>query len=390
MNRKFSKILFALIIIELFMFLFSGIIANAASEKLTIVYFYSDSCSYCKEVKPIIDAIKKDKQISVIEYSIDDPSNLAIQEQYAKYYKIDEAKQHNIPMLFLGNRIFDNKSDIKNNLLWTIELAKKEPSKYQTYIMELDKDMEKSFFKEKAKEITFAGILLAGLLDGINPCAISVLMIFCSFLLFRGKNKTVIPTAIIFIAGSFISNLAIGLGLFTILKTISGSTAIMVAVYVVSIILCIIAVYLNTIDIINGFKKNDITGFKNQLSTETKFKISEIFRKAVSTKFIVLAAFIAGVIIAAMEFSCTGQVYIPTITYMINAELSISYILMLVLYNIMFVLPLILVVLLLLLIKEPEDIKGRVLKYSHIIKIIANIFFMIMIVIMVTKITAII
>jgi len=390
MNRKFSKILFALIIIELFMFLFSGIIANAASEKLTIVYFYSDSCSYCKEVKPIIDAIKKDKQISVIEYSIDDPSNLAIQEQYAKYYKIDEAKQHNIPMLFFGNRIFDNKSDIKNNLLWTIELAKKEPSKYQTYIMELDKDMEKSFFKEKAKEITFAGILLAGLLDGINPCAISVLMIFCSFLLFRGKNKTVIPTAIIFIAGSFISNLAIGLGLFTILKTISGSTAIMVAVYVVSIILCIIAVYLNTIDIINGFKKNDITGFKNQLSTETKFKISEIFRKAVSTKFIVLAAFIAGVIIAAMEFSCTGQVYIPTITYMINAELSISYILMLVLYNIMFVLPLILVVLLLLLIKEPEDIKGRVLKYSHIIKIIANIFFMIMIVIMVTKITAII
>lgn len=390
MNRKFSKILFALIIIELFMFLFSGIIANAASEKLTIVYFYSDSCSYCKEVKPIIDAIKKDKQISVIEYSIDDPSNLAIQEQYAKYYKIDEAKQHNIPMLFLGNRIFDNKSDIKNNLLWTIEIAKKEPSKYQTYIMELDKDMEKSFFKEKAKEITFAGILLAGLLDGINPCAISVLMIFCSFLLFRGKNKTVIPTAIIFIAGSFISNLAIGLGLFTILKTISGSTAIMVAVYVVSIILCIIAVYLNTIDIINGFKKNDITGFKNQLSTETKFKISEIFRKAVSTKFIVLAAFIAGVIIAAMEFSCTGQVYIPTITYMINAELSISYILMLVLYNIMFVLPLILVVLLLLLIKEPEDIKGRVLKYSHIIKIIANIFFMIMIVIMVTKITAII
>lgn len=389
MNRKFSKILFALIIIELFMFLFSGIIANAASEKLTIVYFYSDSCSYCKEVKPIIDAIKKDKQISVIEYSIDDPSNLAIQEQYAKYYKIDEAKQHNIPMLFLGNRIFDNKSDIKNNLLWTIELAKKEPSKYQTY-MELDKDMEKSFFKEKAKEITFAGILLAGLLDGINPCAISVLMIFCSFLLFRGKKKTVIPTAIIFIAGSFISNLAIGLGLFTILKTISGSTAIMVSVYVVSIILCIIAVYLNTIDIINGFKKNDITGFKNQLSTETKFKISEIFRKAVSTKFIVLAAFIAGVIIAAMEFSCTGQVYIPTITYMINAELSISYILMLVLYNIMFVLPLILVVLLLLLIKEPEDIKGRVLKYSHIIKIIANIFFMIMIVIMVTKITAII
>lgn len=390
MNRKFSKILFALIIIELFMFLFSGIIANAASGKLTIVYFYSDSCSYCKEVKPIIDAIKKDKQISVIEYSIDDPSNLAIQEQYAKYYKIDEAKQHNIPMLFLGSRIFDNKSDIKNNLLWTIELAKKEPSKYQTDIMELDKDMEKSFFKEKAKEITFAGILLAGLLDGINPCAISVLMIFCSFLLFRGKNKTVIPTAIIFIAGSFISNLAIGLGLFTILKTISGSTAIMVAVYVVSIILCIIAVYLNTIDIINGFKKNDITGFKNQLSTETKFKISEIFRKAVSTKFIVLAAFIAGVIIAAMEFSCTGQVYIPTITYMINAELSISYILMLVLYNIMFVLPLILVVLLLLLIKEPEDIKGRFLKYSHIIKIIANIFFMIMIVIMVTKITAII
>ena len=58
---------------------------------------------------------------------------------------------------------------------------------------------------------------------------------------------------------------------------------------------------------------------------------------------------------------------------MINAELSISYILMLIFlqhYVCASVNPCSIVT---LLIKEPEDIKGRVLKYSHN-KIIANIF----------------
>ncbi len=48
--------------------------------------------------------------------------------------------------------------------------------------------------------------------------------------------------------------------------------------------------------------------------------------------------------VSILEFACTGQVYLPTITFMVGVEgMKSSAILYLLLYNIFFILPLLLV-----------------------------------------------
>lgn len=58
---------------------------------------------------------------------------------------------------------------------------------------------------------------------------------------------------------------------------------------------------------------------------------------------IVFGSFVAGLLISFLEFGCTGQIYLPTITFMISkAGWQLKPVLSLVLYNIMFIVPLIL------------------------------------------------
>jgi hypothetical protein len=58
----------------------------------------------------------------------------------------------------------------------------------------------------------------------------------------------------------------------------------------------------------------------------------------------IAAAFVAGVLVSVFELACTGQVYLPTIVFMTSVEeLRLSALAYLILYNALFVLPLIVV-----------------------------------------------
>ena len=76
---------------------------------------------------------------------------------------------------------------------------------------------------------------------------------------------------------------------------------------------------------------------------ETRYAISGFFPSFPATKLIV-AAFVAGVVISFLELACTGQVYAPTILFMLKSGGdrigALSY---LGIYNICFILPLLVI-----------------------------------------------
>jgi cytochrome c biogenesis protein CcdA len=58
----------------------------------------------------------------------------------------------------------------------------------------------------------------------------------------------------------------------------------------------------------------------------------------------VIAAFVIGLFIAVIELPCTGQVYLPTIAFMVhNADMRGQALMQLLLYNLFFVAPLIII-----------------------------------------------
>ena len=83
---------------------------------------------------------------------------------------------------------------------------------------------------------------------------------------------------------------------------------------------------------------------KLQLPGFLKKNIHRVIREKSRSHHYVIAAVVAGAIISLLEFTCTGQVYLPTILFVAKVpSLRGSAISYLVLYNLMFIIPLLVI-----------------------------------------------
>jgi hypothetical protein len=111
---------------------------------------------------------------------------------------------------------------------------------------------------------------------------------------------------------------------------------------VFTLILCIFSFK----DFLNA-KNNNLKQIKLKLPKFLNKMIHSVIRKQMKMKYFILFSFVTGLVISVLEFACTGQIYFPTIMYVIGVpELKTRAISMLLLYCFMFVLPLIIIFLL--------------------------------------------
>jgi len=90
------------------------------------------------------------------------------------------------------------------------------------------------------------------------------------------------------------------------------------------------------------FRRGQVAKWKLQLPMGMKKKIHAIIREQSQFKGGLLATFGAGFVIALCTVICTAQVYLPTIGFIMRIpELRANAILNLLLYNIMFIVPLV-------------------------------------------------
>jgi hypothetical protein len=72
--------------------------------------------------------------------------------------------------------------------------------------------------------------------------------------------------------------------------------------------------------------------------------VHSVIKKGLSCKSLVIGAFIIGIVVTVFESVCTGQVYVPTLALLTKNSPAFSrWMFYLILYNIMFILPLIIV-----------------------------------------------
>jgi hypothetical protein len=90
------------------------------------------------------------------------------------------------------------------------------------------------------------------------------------------------------------------------------------------------------------FRRGQVAKWKLQLPAGLKKKTHEIIREQARIKGGLLATFGAGFVSAVCTVICTGQVYLPTIGFVMGIpELRKHAIFNLILYNIMYIIPLV-------------------------------------------------
>jgi hypothetical protein len=141
----------------------------------------------------------------------------------------------------------------------------------------------------------------------------------------------------------FVTYLLIGFGILSFIQHFSFLPLFSRIVYILTIAFALVLGILSLYDYIQ-LKRGRPSEMKLQLPDFLKKRIHQTIREESKSTRYFLAAIAAGFIVSLLEFTCTGQVYLPTILFVTNIPSiranAISY---LVLYNLMFIIPLLII-----------------------------------------------
>ncbi|KPK97640.1 MAG: hypothetical protein AMJ95_08150 [Omnitrophica WOR_2 bacterium SM23_72] len=365
----------------------------AKLPKLTV--FYSPSCHRCNQIKEtVMPGIEKEfKNFLVVEYrDISNIENYRILLNLKQRFNPKMALR--IPVFFLKGRLVNYedlskksryvKQDIFRNLRRFIDVSLKKTHR-ETELSGIDLLIH-------FKNFTPLAIVSAGLIDGVNPCAFTVIVFFISFLTLQGyRKKELIVIGTGFIFSVFLTYLLLGLGLFNFLYKLKGfwvvTRAFNISIGVFSIILGILALH----DFVQYRKTSKTEGLLLQLPAAVKRRIQYViglhYRKTASPSSsqaegqkrilrLTLTAFVTGFLVSILEAVCTGQTYLPTISFILKTTtFKLQALFYLLVYNFMFIVPLGIIFVLALLGVASQQFAAFLKKHLLTIKVLMALLF---------------
>ncbi len=352
---------------------------TAASDttiaKMYMAYFYAKGCSHCRKTDKMLEVMKQTYPLEVDYFEL--PEHILLFEAMEERFEIPEKNRLGYPKIFIRDRVFFEDEVEPGPISEFIEALTTEATPWWRDI-DTQKDAKRNILTRFGK-FRLSAVIIGGLIDGINPCAFTTILFFISFLtLIKRTKKEVLITGISFCTAIFLSYLLIGIGLVAVLRSLNFIEALSKILYLVMGIIVLVFAVLSFFDYFK-FKAGKSGEAILQLPDYLKKKAHSIIRKGKSAKNIWISAFITGILISLVEFACTGQVYLPTITFVMKVpELRVRAFLFLVIYNLFFILPLIVVFLLTYLGFSSQTFNNTYKKLGPSVKVITGVFFLIL------------
>ena len=267
----------------------------------------------------------------------------ALQGVLGRTYGLDAGSAISSPVLYGPARVWVGVNEVKEA---SLEGALEGPRPFErmgSSWVWLQK--QNTVMLQRFERFQWQAITLAGLIDGINPCAISTILFLLSYLTLSGMKRSALGVGLLFAAGCFLTYFLIGLGLWQLSSMATG------AVWGRRIIYPALALMTVTVALLAFFEFDQLL---RKGTSETVLKLPNSFlrrthdliRRTVKAKYALLLAAPVAALVTLIEFGCTGQVYLPTITYVAGLPGQQMKVLpVLLVYNIAFILPLLAVIL---------------------------------------------
>ena len=186
-------------------------------------------------------------------------------------------------------------------------------------------------------------VVLAGLFDGLNPCAFATLVFLISYLSVVGRRgKALLIVGGLFTVGVFLAYTLVGLGLWRVLSTIPivAQSRLGPWLYGITAIACLALAVGSFLDFLKA-RRGEVRDMALVMPERIRRRVNSVIRRSSTARAFALAALPAGMVVSLLELACTGQVYLPTIIYVMSVpEMQARAALLLVLYNVMFIVPL--------------------------------------------------
>lgn len=359
-----KSVIYLIVLLSIFL---SSNKAFAVESEVKVIYFYTPTCSTCQKLTSFFDDLNdKYDAVKIQKYNITDLKNKSLQDKYNKAYNVSVEDEGIVPVVFVRDTYLTGEKLIKQNLENLI-LKNEQIDTLEIYDNTENHESDiKQFMGFKT-----ISIFIAGLVNGINPCSMSMLLFFLSLIMVKKVN--IMKIGLAFSLGKFFTYLFLGTIFFSVLSKLNISwlhTALKV-IMLAAIVTIII------------FNLQDFFAAKNEKYSKIKVQLPTSFRKfnhklikklsnVVELRLFLLISFTLGILISLGEFLCTGQIYLATIVTILQTspELNLQAFIYLIIYVFAFVVPLIILTLIIYKGKEVFEVSEIIRKNLHIIKII--------------------
>ena len=338
-----------------FMILFGAIAAGAESSAqdsaaglgsegegaIKLLYFDKVSCPLCRKVRPLLKAFgKRYPEAEMRWMDIHTEKALKLNEILCKRTFVPKDRWGIAPSVFSVDRGLVGDSITSGRLDKLAQSARGLEAPWELDAASWLEDAD--FTAARYGELTPLMVTLGGLVDGINPCAFAVIVFFVTYMAYVGKSRSEVALAgALFTGAVFVTYLAIGLGLYSLLG-LSGelSESLQRVLYAVMAILLALAAALSLLDgvrCMRGRPEDVILKLPERLKSKIKLLVTRRVRLGLT----LVATPLLGGAVALLEFPCTGQVYTPIVLMLrrLSPE-SWGALGWLLVYNVCFILPL--------------------------------------------------
>ena len=288
------------------------------------IVFTTNSCDDCSEVKEWLS--QNDEDIQVLEYNIIEDNCLDLLKVLFRTFDVEEKLQE-VPAVFVGNVCrTDSEKIVSFGEEQAVEAADAHTVNQQ--LLQMIQSAEKTAKdqndqEENSRSVNILTLAGAGLLAGLNPCSISMLLMLLSLII--SEKRSVWKSGVLYLTGKYVTYFAIGLVIYTTASQISQHMLDRVG-RVVDVVLAIlfgIAGVLYLTDAIRVFRQ-DYGKIRTQLPVGMRrmnHKMIKYFAGKSGMLWPVLIL-VLGAAISLGEFFCTGQIYMAAITYLLKDQAS--------------------------------------------------------------------
>jgi len=354
MNRKgiIRTVLLLLILSSIPM----PVCASDGDNDTVVEFFYEIGCKKCETVRPIVEDVASEHNLSVVGYEITDRSG---------FERMDNYGIRVVPAVVISGQV-TLYSDCDGDLALLADLLDQDiqnipAMRNQTQIGNYADQTNQTSTTDQPGPVNQTGahqpliklsvptVFVAGLIAGFNPCLLAILAFIASITLSGGEggrsgSRRMFRLVVVFCAGIFITYLVAGFGLLHAIGHTEGTRE------TIENILIAIIVLLGIWHIYDAHhvKKYDRSSFKTSGST-MRF-IEDLVKKES-----LVAIFVLGVLFSLVKAPCVGALYLSILNMLIRDGGAYS-VLYLSVYNIGVVFPVLVLGLAMTLGMQPESV----------------------------------
>ena len=302
----------------------------------TLVLFYETGCTHCAQTEEYIESIHpRYPELEVVEYEIHEPEGQEALSGLLQAYGVDIGS---VPMIFIGDvalvggtfyGLYDEPyaasgraadMSLETAIRQAIEADAPSP---------LDR-IESTAGSGLAEGLTIPAVIVAAAIDSVNPCTFAVLVLLLGTLLVaerKGKKGFVLKAGLTFTLAIYLSYFLMGIGVFTAIQAAGVQKPFIIVVSSLAILLGL-------------WNMKDFFSYGKWFTIEVPQRWRPAVKRITSSVVSIPGAFLVGVLDSLFLLPCSSGPYIAILALLSKNTSRLDGMLYLLLYNFIFVLPL--------------------------------------------------